>query len=309
MKLMHMNTLQLAQLRLVEAIARTGSLSAGAEEVGLTQSAASHALARLRSQLKDQIFVRGSRGMRPTPYGAQIASSVKDALRSLDRGLKRYPEFEPAKATNTFNIVMSDVGQFLNLPRLLARLSSEAPNVTLRVPEMPHKAPHLLFESGEIDLAVGAFTKIIVGCRQRRLYRERYACVARIDHPAFRNGMTQEAFSLVPHVAVDPRGHVHEKLDVLLAEQKLARKTTLYVPYFASLLPAIVHSDLLAVMSNRMAQKFAEMAPVKVMNPPIRLPVYNVSMFWHERLDRDPANQWLRKVHIDSFSDSTRVGF
>lgn len=307
--MMHIDTLQLSQLRLVEAIARTGSLGDAADEVGLTQSAASHALARLRTELKDQIFVRGSRGMRPTPYGLQLASAVKEALKTLDRGLERYPEFAPHKATNTFNIVMSDVGQFLNLPRLLATLSAEAPHVTIRVPEMPHKAPHLLFESGEIDLAVGAFTKIIVGCRQRRLYREKYACVARIDHPAFKNGMTQEAFATVPHVAVDPRGHVHEKLDFMLGEQKLARKAVLYVPYFASLLPAIVNSDLLAVMSNRMAQQFAKMAPVKVMQPPVRLPVYSVSMFWHERLDKDPANQWLRKVHIEAFSDNARVGF
>jgi DNA-binding transcriptional LysR family regulator len=308
MNAMHMGRLELAQLRLVEAVARRGNLSEAAEEIGLTQSAASHALGRLRTELQDPIFVRGSRGMRPTPYGAQLASSVREALRALRTGLNRYPEFVPTTATETFNVIMSDVGQFLYLPKLLSHLAVEAPKVTLRIQEMPIKAPHLLFESGEVNLAVGAFTSLIVGCRQQRLYRERYVCVVRRDHPLFKRGMTTDAFCRGPHVIVDPRGHVHEQLDRWLAQQRVPRRPKLYVPYFAPLLPAIAQSDLLVVMSNRMAQMFARMVPLKIMAPPTRLPVYNVSLFWHERFHRDPANRWLRKTYFELFNDNRHPG-
>src|SRR5688500_7770604 len=123
--------------------------------------------------------------MRPTPYGKRLAGSVASALQTLRTGLDRHPDFVPATATRTFNVIMSDVSQMLYLPRLLPRLSSEAPGVTLRVRPLPAKAPHLILESGEVDLAVGAFSRLIAGCRQKRLYRERYVCVTRQDHPRF----------------------------------------------------------------------------------------------------------------------------
>jgi DNA-binding transcriptional LysR family regulator len=303
MNAMHIDALQLNQLRLVESLARNGTLSGAAEEIGLTQSAASHALARLRKQLQDPLFVRTSDGMRPTPYGIRLAASVRDALQSLHAGLNRYPDFVPGTSSRTFNVIMSDVGQFLYLPGLLSRLSAEAPEVALRAHIMPTKAPHLMLEAGEADLAIGAYTKLIVGCRQRRVYRERYVCVARKDHPQFKQGMTAEAFCSTPHAVVDPRGHVHEHLDRWLTQQKMSRKAKLHVPYFLSLPPVIAHSDLLVIMAGRLADAFAEMVSLKIMLPPAKLPTYNVSLFWHERFHRDPANLWLRDLYVDLFGD------
>jgi DNA-binding transcriptional LysR family regulator len=303
MTAMHIGNLHLNQLRLVEALARSSNLSDAAEEIGLTQSAASHALARLRKELEDPIFVRTSEGMRPTPYGTRLAASVRDALQSLNVGLNRYPDFVSRMSTRTFNVIMSDVGQFLYLPRLLARLLAESPQAALRACEMPTKAPHLILEAGEADLAIGAFTKLIVGCRQRHLYRERYVCVARQDHPRFEQGMTAEAFCNVPHAVVDPRGHVHEHLDRWLTQQKVSRRPKLYVPYFLSLPQVVAGSDLVVIMAGRLASAFAEMVPLKIMLPPAKLPTYNVSLFWHERFHRDPANRWLRSLYIDLFGD------
>lgn len=300
---MHIGALYLNQLRLVDALARNSNLGEAAEEIGLTQSAASHALARLREELQDPIFIRTAEGMRPTPYGTRLAASVRDALQALRAGLDRHPEFVPGTARRTFNVIMSDVSQMLYLPRLLARLSAEASGVTLRVRAVPSKAPHLILESGEVDLAVGAFTKFIAGCRQKRLYRERYVCVVRRDHPQFQQGMTAEAFRSVPQAVVDPRGYVHEQLDRWLTQQKVPRTAKLYVPYFLSLPLIIPRSDLLVVMASRVAKTYAEMLPLKIMPPPIKLPTYDTKLFWHERFHRDPANRWLRGLYLDLFGD------
>ena len=303
MSRMHIAGLHLNQLRLVDALARNGNLSEAAEQIGLTQSAASHALARLREELQDPIFVRTSEGMRPTPYGKRLAASVSDALQTLQAGLDRHPEFAPASSTRTFNVIMSDVSQMLYLPRLLPRLSAEAPGVTLRVRPLPSKAPHLILESGEVDLAVGAFSRLIAGCRQKRLYRERYVCVVRQDHPRFTQGMSAEAFCSVPQAMVDPRGYVHERLDAWLTQQRVPRSIKLHVPYFVPLPLVIARSDVLVVMASRVAKTYAELLPLKIMPPPVKLPTYETRLFWHERFHRDPANRWLRNLYIELFGD------
>lgn len=306
MKFMHVGDLYINQLKLVDALARSRNLTEAAEEVGLTQSAASHALARLRKAFSDQIFVRTSEGMRPTPFGGRLIAAASEALQVLYAGLNRHPDFVPKTSRRAFKIILSDVSQFLYLPQLLDRLATEAPGVIIRVRPVPMKAPHLLFESGEVDLAVGTFTRLIVGCRQQRLYREHYACVARKDHPLFRQGMTAEAFSKVEQAIVDPRGYVHEQLDNLLTQQRMPRKGKLYSPYFLSLLPVIANSNLLVVMAGRLAKAFSELAPLQIMTPPAKLPTYNVTLFWHERFHRDPANEWLRHLFIDLFSDARK---
>ena len=300
---MHIDALRLNHLRLLDVLARSGNLSEAAEEVGLTQSAASHALASLRNELQDPIFVRTSEGMRPTPYGIQLVASVRDALQSLRAGLDRHLEFVPGTSSRTFNIIMSDVSQMLYLPRLLARLSAEAPGLTLRVHALPPKAPHLVLGSGDVDLAVGAFSNLVTGCRQKPLYREQYVCVVRQDHPCFEQGMTAEAFCSVRQAVVNPRGYVHERIDRWLARHKVPRTAKLYVPYFLSLPLVIAHSDLLVIMASRVAQMYAEILPLKIMPPPIELPAYDTRLFWHERLHRDPANRWLRGLYIDLFAD------
>ena len=308
MTIMHLGSLYIGQLQIIEAVARTGSLTTAADELGITQSAASHTLAKLRKKLNDPLFVRTSDGMQPTPFGRGLAESSRYALQALRTGMSQHTEFEPRTSARTFSIIMSDVSQFLFLPGLLGRVSSDAPHVVIRARPVPAKTPHVLLESGEVDLAVGAFTGFIVGCRQRRLYREQYACLVREDHPLFRKGMSAEAFRKVPQAIVDPRGYVHEQLDQMLTQQKVPRQPKLHVPYFLSLLPVVQKTDLLLVMASRVARAFAQLAPLKVLPPPIKLPTYNVSLFWHERFNRDAGNQWLRSTYVELFGDNQAKG-
>lgn len=291
---MKIGDLHLTQLQLVEALAHSRNLTDAAKQIGLTQPAASHALARLRLELQDPLFVRTSEGMRPTPYGLRLVKAVQGALHVLRDGLERHQDFDPHNSKRTFNMFMSDIGQLLYLPPLLSRLPTESVRTTLRVRPLPAKAPHLMLESGEVDLAIGTFTTLISGCIQRRLFQDRYVCVVRKDHPAFEHGMTEEAFRNVPHALADASGYVHERLDRWLARQKIRRRVQLHVPQFLVLPLLVARSDLLAIMAERIANKFAEIVPLKIMPPPIKVPAYDVKMFWHERFHREPANRWLR---------------
>src|SRR5690349_5579899 len=119
MRYMHFGSLYLGQLQVVEAIARTGNLTAAADELGITQSAASHTLAKLRKELNDPLFVRTSDGMQPTPFGRRLAESSKFALQALNASLSQQADFLPLTSSRTFSIIMSDVSQFLFLPALI----------------------------------------------------------------------------------------------------------------------------------------------------------------------------------------------
>jgi DNA-binding transcriptional LysR family regulator len=292
---MQMGSLNLSQLELVEALARSGNLTDAAQRLGLSQPAASHALARLRREVQDPIFVRTSKGMRPTPYGSRLATAVDEALQLLREGLKPREDFQPRAAKRTFNVFMSDVGQLLYLPPLLERLAIEGPGIALRVRPVPAKAPHLMLEAGEVDLAIGTHTTLVAGCMQRRLFQDRYVCVARRDHPAFEAGMTREAFRSTAYALADATGYVHERLERWLAREKVRQRVKVHVPHFLVLPLVIARSDLVAVMAQRVADLFAGLVPLKVMAPPVKLPPYDVKMFWHERFHREPANRWLRE--------------
>lgn len=306
---MELNEIQLNQLLLIDALLGHASISDAAEKIGMSQSAASHALARLRTELNDPIFIRTANGMQPTPYGARFAGSVKEALELLRGGLEQQENFVPETSTHTFTVIMSEVSQTLYLSELLTKLAKVAPGTSVRIAPVPAKAPHLELESGEVDLAVGTFTHFIAGCRQKRVYREQYVCIARARHPAFANGMTHKAFSVSSHVVVDPTGYVHEQLNPILKHHGLARSTKLHVPSFHSVPEVVANTDLIAVMPETLADYYATLLPLSVMPLPIVIPSYGVKMFWHERFHRDPKNRWLRNVFVDLYAARRKRNF
>jgi DNA-binding transcriptional LysR family regulator len=303
MSFMHVGSLQLSQLRLVHEIAASGSLTEAADRVGLTQPAASHALARLREQLKDQLFVRTSDGMRPTPYGTRLAAAVREALAALDGALDSHATFNAETSRRVFNLYISDNGQLVILPTLLARLKELAPHVCIRVHAFPAKGLHVSLESGNVDLAIGSFTNLVAGFKQKRLFREKHVCVVRRDHPLFHNGMTAEAFRAAPHAFAQGAGLAHELLERWLSKQDVQREVKLSVPQFMVLPMVIANSDVLGLMPSRVADQYAKVLPLKLLDPPLKLPSYDIKLFWHERFHEDPANRWLRGIFVELFSD------
>jgi DNA-binding transcriptional LysR family regulator len=287
-------SLDLTQLELLAALGDLASVSAAAARIGLSQSAASHALSKLRVLLGDPLFVRTSGGLRPTTYGLSVSRASRDALETLRLGLEGNRPFDPAEAPRAFGIYMSDVGQTVFLPPLLRHLGTHAPGITLRVSAIPAVEPGAALEVGDVDLAVGYFTTLTTGFRQRVLFRERYVCVARADHPRFARGMTLEAFYAVPHAVTTSSGAGHRLLERVLDSHKVQRRVVLAVPQFLVLPLVIASSDLMVIMPSQLAEEFARLVDIKVMAPPVRIPAYDIRIFWHERYHHDPANRWLR---------------
>jgi len=196
---------------------------------------------------------------------------------------------------------MSDVGQTVFLPTLLAVLRSEAPNVRLRVSAIPPAQQAIPLESGEVDVAMGYFTTLTNGFRQRLLFRERYVCVTRADHPQFVQGMTLDAFRSVPHAVTTSSGVGHQSLERFLDSHQVRRRVTLAVPQFLVLPMVIASSDLMVIMPSQLGDAFAKLMPIRLMTPPVRIPSYDIRVYWHERFHEDPSNRWFRNLLVRLF--------
>jgi DNA-binding transcriptional LysR family regulator len=206
MKVMHMRRLDFAQIELLAALAELKNLSAAAARIGLSQSAASHALAKLRKHIGDPLFVRTPHGVLPTPHGERAGVAARRALDALRPGLEPALAFEPRKLNRAINLYLSDVGQMVFLPALLQLFAKEAPEARLRVKSVPLERPGAQLASGEVDLAVGFFSNLTSGFHRRLLFRERYMCAVRADHPGFRAGMSLRAFTAASHAFADSSG-------------------------------------------------------------------------------------------------------
>jgi DNA-binding transcriptional LysR family regulator len=295
MQAMHVEELDLTQIRLLAELAERRSLSAAAARIGLSQSAASHALARLRSRLADPLCIRVTGGLRLTPVGERLARAARDAVEALHGGLADDRAFDPQNTDRVFNLFLSEVGQMVFLPRLLDFLHREAPGAGLRVRPIALADPSAALQSNEVDLAVGFFTTLTAGFHQSLIFRERYVCVVRADHPEFRKGMQIEAFTSTPHALADASGMAHAVIERTLKRYGIARDIKLRVPDFMVLPLVIASSNLLVIMPSRLAQAFSRFAPIKVLPPPVPFPTYDIRAYWHARNHNDPANRWLRQ--------------
>lgn len=300
---MHINEFEFTEIRLVAELADLRKLSAAASRLGLSQSAASHALARLRKRVGDPLFIRSNAGFYPTPYGERMAAAARAALDILMDGFASNEPFEPGATARRFNVYMSDVGQMVMLPKLLAFMRDKAPAASLRACPIPLEQPGAELASGEVDVAVGFFSNLAAGFRQSLLFRERYVCVVRSDHPNFRSGMSVEAFAASPRALADSSGMAHAAMEAELRKHGFGGTTKLVVPQFMVLPMVIASSDLLVIMPSGLAKAFSELVPIKILRPPVPLRPYDIRVYWHERFHQDPANRWLRRAVVGLFRE------
>src|SRR5215510_9252 len=306
MNAMHIEQLDLTQIRLLAELSRSHSVSRAAQRIGISQSAASHALAKLRRQLDDPLFTRTRHGFQPTPYGVRLCDASCEAMDVLVAGLTSRQQFDPLTTTRVFRFFMNDIGQTVFLPPLLQFLKKNAPGASARVLPVPLDNPGAALSSGEVDFAAGFFNNLTTGFFKNLVFRERYVCIVRSGHPKFRTGMTLEAFKTAEHALADATGMAHSVIDRFLAKHRVRRNVVLRVPGLHVLPMIIANSDLVAVIPSRLAQAFVPRVPIKVLPPPVAMAAFDVCIHWHERYHHDPAIRWMRRAFVDLFARERR---
>ncbi len=305
MHIMHLAGLEITQIRLMAGLQQLRSVSAAAQSIGLSQSAASHALAKLRKQLGDPLFARTGNGFQPTPYGERVGIAARESLEVLEAGLASNRPFDPTTTTRRFSFFTSDIGQMVVLPKLSEILNKEAPYATVRVLPVPLDDPAAVLASGEVDCAVGIFDNLTSGFKRSLGLPERYVCIVRTGHPKFRRGMTLEAFLEVKQAVADSTGMAHTMIDRLLAEYHIRRKDAVRVPQFHVLPMIIANSELLAVVPSRLARAFSRIASIKIFSLPVSIPSFDINVYWHERYHHDAPNQWFRSILVKILRQTT----
>jgi len=292
--------MQLAALDLnlvvaLDALLDTGSVSRAARRVGVSTSAMSHTLARLRAQLGDPLFVRAGRGLSPTPRAEELRGPVRIAMHALHDVFQPPEAVEPATLRRSFRLQMTDHVALLLGPPLDRLVSAEAPGVDLLFLPVEAEIASPL-RSGELDLAIGVWSALPGGVRRETLYEEGFVCVVRADHPTVGAELELSRYAALPHVLVSPRGRPGGYVDQVLERLGLKRRGARVVPYFVPAVQLVATSDMVLTVSERVAHAFAEVWPIRVLRPPLPLQRYALEMAWHEGTGHDPESRWLRRA-------------
>jgi DNA-binding transcriptional LysR family regulator len=299
-----MPNIDLKLLGIVSVLQKTRSVSEAAKRLGLSQSTVSMTLAKLRDHFHDPLFVRTSTGMETTPYGAEIVGHLKRAEDILQSVLDYHATFLPMSADRIFYIHSTDIAQVTLLPKLMGRFQRVAPLLRVKLGRISDNTSRLL-ESGEADLAVG-FILPMGGrfCRQR-LFKDRFICAVRGDHPRVRDELTLDQFQSETHLEITTSGTGHGIVGKTLEEKHITRRIGLTVPSFLGITSLITEMDFLAVIPAQLGQHLASVANIKIFELPFEIPAYFITQHWHERYSQDPANKWLRSIMADLFLEHT----
>ena len=272
--------------------------------LGMSQPAVSSALGRLRAHLGDELFLRTQGGMTPTPYALQLAEPVAMALDGLQQALNVRAAFDPSTSTRRFTLAMTDVGEMYFLPVLVDALTKAAPAVTLQIVSVTQASLKEDMATGRIDLAMGLLPQLQAGFFQQALFRQKYICLMRQGHPlAAGKKLTLSSFTQAEHVRIVASGTGHGRVDVALEHQKLRRHFRLTVPHYVALGDVLSHSDLIATVPERFADRTLGPFGLIKRDLPIFVAESAIHQCWHSRLHRDPGHQWLRQFCWGLFGD------
>jgi DNA-binding transcriptional LysR family regulator len=290
-------------LELFDTVYRIKNLTAAGTVLGLSQPAMSHALARLREMYRDPLFVRLPQGLQPTPFAEDLAGQVATALQIIRATLEKVA-FDPATVQRTFRISMTDIGEQVFLPSLVKYLETHARGVKLETKVIGTSELFSALSSGDLDLAVGFVSTPAKGIAQQLLFSDNYVCVVRQSHPLVRSSsMSLSEFKQLGHVVADVSGTGHyNSIGKVLASHGIAENIVLRVNHFLSIAPLIANTDLIASVPKNLANTFVKSWKLRIVQPPVRFPPFDIAQYWHERYDQEPGNRWLRNTFESIFA-------
>jgi DNA-binding transcriptional LysR family regulator len=286
------------------------SATRAAERLNVSRPAVSNAIARLRLLLKDQLLVRSSRGLVPTPLAVQIAPHVATALTHIRSALEAAKGFDPATTTRRFTIASSDYEQLAFLPRVVAEFRRRLPQASLRVISIDQMLRTDGLTTGEVDLFLGASPSplpAVLGADT--IAHDDVVCILRRDHPRVARKLPLDLFFELSHVEIALLGDRPSagRLLANAAEASLGRvrRIAVSVPNFTSAAMAVVASDCVAAVPRRLAALFVQIWPLRVLKLPIDFPPVVTQMVWHVRTAEDVPVRFLRRMITDT---ATRKG-
>jgi DNA-binding transcriptional LysR family regulator len=264
-----------------------------AAELGLTQSAISQSLKRLRDIFGDELFLRRPHGMEPTATALALEAPVAAAVDALRGALGAAKSFDPATATGLVRVAALDAEQAVLIPPLAARLSRLAPGLTLSVLPLARGAALEALAEGRADLVLGYVWDLPDVISGEPLYDETFLVAGRPEALPHAPHISLDDYCAADHILISPGGDLRGVVDDQLAAMDRGRRVVLGLPAFLPALAAVAASGALVTLPARVAQAFAAGFGLVTAEPPIAVRSFPVCVFWHRRNDRDPKLRWL----------------
>ncbi|AMB47857.1 LysR family transcriptional regulator [Methylobacterium sp. AMS5] len=294
----HLSRLDLNLLVALDALLTERSVTRAAGRIGISQSAMSHALARLRTAFSDELLTRGPDGMRPTPRALALMGPVQAALSQIQEITTPPDAFDPATADLTFTLGIPDSTEVLLMPTLIAHLRAVAPGVKLLLHTVDRHRILDDLDTGRVDLGIGVFEQGQTHHKRRILNKENYLCIFNAELVGVTPPISLEDYVRLPHLLTSLVESAHGVVDDALAKIGRKRVIALTSPRF-SVTPFVVRqAPVIATMHARLARFFADSMGLTVSPAPIALPDVSISMIWHTSNDTIPSQRWLRETIV-----------
>ena len=297
------DALETRLLVLFDQLYRTRSVTRAAEQMALSQPTISVWLAKLRRQVHDPLFVRTARGMEPTARADALIGPAREALALLQRLAGGEAPFEPATANRRFRLCMTDASHITLLPRLLAHVRAQAPDVRLEVTPIVPETPRLLAE-GQSDLALGFVPGLESAFHEQALYPQDFVCLVNAEHQRIGPSLTLRGFKEALHVGV-LSSTSYTTLNIALAKAGIERRIFLELPGFLGLAAIVSSTDLIATVPRTIGETLARGGGVRVLPCPVKVPTFTVKQYWHARIHQDAGHRWLRSICAHLFAAKT----
>lgn len=299
---MNLRGVDLNLLPVLDALLSEKSTVRAAERLGMSQSAVSAALSRLRSVLNDPLFVREGQRIVPTNFARQLEVPLREVLQGVEGLVEGNRAFDPSRATDSFKLSGSDFYSEMLMPKLAGVFSREAPFMQLQqVDLVPDSHVGSLDREG-IDLAIVPKREFPSWVASQTAHHSPFVLVARKGHPRLKRAGLKEgdvaAIDLVTdltYVLFSPEGNLTGMGDAALARIGRTRRVAMTLPVMSGVLNAVASSDLCAFVPVQLALSRADVFGMSMYHLPFHIPSAEICMIWHRRYTSSPAHQWLRE--------------
>lgn len=303
----HPGDIDLNLLRLFHCVYVERSVSAAAGRLGLTQSAVSHALRKLRGAFRDELFVRSGSGLVPTPRAVAMFEPIDRMMSTVAREVLPATVFDPATARREFTLAMVDMAEIVFLPPLMSLLRRSAPGCTLRTQRFPEGGLVEALDGNRVELVIGNLPEADGHVYRQNLFLHDYVVLASLSHPRLTAGaLTWADYARESHVVV-ASGSDRNLVERTLGPRGIERRVAVTVGNFLSVPWLLRGTDLIATAPERLGQDLAAAAGLRQYALPEPAHPYPLQCAWHPRWHNDPGHRWLRDSIYHLMRDYPRV--
>ncbi len=300
---MNLRTFDLNLLRVLDALLCENSTLRAGKRLGLSQPAVSSALGRLRGALGDELFVREGQRLVPTEYARTLELPVRRILDEVEIALAGPTRFDPFQASFAFKIAGSDFFAEMLLPSLAAKVRRLAPDVRLQLVELRPDNYIETLERHEVDLGLVPNAPFPEWVQSTPAFSSRFVVVAKTNHRRLKAAGVKpgeiipvDLFCDLGHVAFSPEGKLKTLGDAALLKIGRERRVVVTAPSFTGVRSVVAETDLVGLLPEQLAVKYARQYPLQVYLPPMAVPAGCIHAVWHRRNQGQPAHRWLREI-------------